>query len=302
MKRRLLLGAAAAAGFGLRPARTADCTPRLLATARLRNTDGFLSIVAGVDGVPLSFLLDTGADAGLLSPTVARRLALPHATFARAHVSGTGGDGRDAPVMRMEALVIGGTLLLRDVPVPLGELPSLPRITPPVAGLIGGDLLRQFAVEIDVAGGTLRLFAPQAAGAGPARCNPPWTGAFAALPFRWLGNRVVVDVRLDGRKLSALLDTGARSRIVSTRAAGVAPALLGGEPGGLTSGVDGRESVYHWHRFRSLTVGDERAAAPVLTVAALAEDVDMLLGADWFATHVVWLSYSTGTAFVRPVP
>ncbi len=299
MKRRALLASGGAAALGLRPAHTADCAPRLLAATALRNTDGFLSIVAAVDGEPLSFLLDTGADAGLLAPRVAARLALPLAAGARAHVTGTGGQGRDAPVVTMPRLTIGDTLLLRRVPVPVGALPSWPQITPPVAGLIGGDLLRQFAVEIDVARGTLRLFAPAAGLGGPARCNPPWTGDYATLPFRGLGNRVVVAAELDGRPVSVLLDTGARSRIVSTAAARVAPAVLGGEPGGLTSGVDGRESIYHWHRFRTLDIGGERVTAPVLTVAPLAEDVDMLLGADWFATHVVWLSYSTGFVFVR---
>ena len=287
-------------GLGLRPGHTADCARRLLAATPLRNTEGFLSIVAAVNDEKFSFLLDTGADAGLLAPGIAARLALPHPTWARAHVSGTGGPGRDAPVVTMATLAIGDTLLLRDVPVPVGELPSWPAIEPPVAGLIGGDLLRQFAVEIDVAAGTLRLFAPAAASGGPARCNPPWTGGFATLPCRWLGNRVVVEAELDGRPVTALLDTGARSRIGSIAAARVAPEVLGGEPGGLTSGVDGRESVYHWHRFGALTVGGERVAGPVLTVASLAEEVDMLLGADWFATHVVWLSYSTGFVFVAP--
>lgn len=300
VKRRALLAGAGAALVGLRPAYTADCAPRLLASTALRNTDGFLSIVAAVDDRRCSFLLDTGADAGLLAPRVATQLALPHPTWARARVSGTGGRARDAAVVTMPTLAIGDTLLLRQVPVPVGVLPSWPAIEPPVVGLIGGDVLRQFAVEIDVAGGTLRLFEPAPDAGGPARCNPPWTGRFATLPFRWLGNRVVVAAALDGRPVTALLDTGARSRIVSLAAAHVPPDVLGGEPGGFTSGVEGRESVYHWHRFGSLTVGGERVAGPVLTVAPLAEDVDLLLGADWFATHVVWFSYSTGFVFVRP--
>lgn len=300
MKRRVLLAASGAACLGLRPAHTADAASRLLARTALRDTDGFLSIVAAIDGEAFSFLLDTGADAGLLAPRVAARLALPHPGWARAHVAGTGGQAADAPVVTLATLAIGDTLLLRDVPVPVGRLPAWPAIEPPVAGLIGGDVLRQFGVEIDVPGGTLGLFAPAAAAGGPARGNPAWSGAFATLPCRALGNRLVVDALLDGRRVSALVDTGARSRIVSVRAAEVPPGLLAGEPGGLTSGVEGRESVYHWHRFRSLVIGGERAVDPVLTVAPLAEDVDMLLGADWFATHVVWLSYSTGFVFVRP--
>ena len=301
MKRRRLLALTAPLPFAGGRTRAQAGAPRLLAQAALRDTAGYLSIVAAVDGVACSFLLDTGADAGLLAPPLAERLGLPRPRGARARFFGMGEVAVEAPVAIVRTLALDPRFVLRDVPVPLGTLPAAPAIDPPVAGLIGGDLLSRFAVEIDVAGGTLRLFEPLLPSSGPASGVPPWTGRFSTLPLRRLGNRVAVAVRLDGRPLLALLDTGARSRIVSVRAAAVAPDVLAGEVGGLFSGVEGGESVYHWHRFRDLAVGDEVARAPVLTVAPLAGDADMLLGSDWFAGHQVWLSYSTGYAFVRPV-
>ena len=115
--------------------------------------------------------------------------------------------------------------------------------------------------------------------------------------------RLSLTARLNGRPVSALLDTGARSHVVSDTAAlraGVTQAQLAADPGGITSGVDLREQVYHWHRFASLTVGRDTTRSPVLTVAPLSEPFDMLLGSDWFAGREVWVSYATRQVFFRP--
>ena len=143
--------------------------------------------------------------------------------------------------------------------------------------------------------------AGRGAGRARPRGDPPWTGAFATLPFRWLGNRVVVAAAAGrARGHRAARHGGAVAHRLDRGGAGPAPGCSRASPAASPAASRGRESVYHWHRFRSLAVGGERVAGPVLTVAPLAEDVDMLLGADWFAAHVVWLSYSTGFVFVRP--
>lgn len=302
-----LLVLALACGGAAGPARAGGCAIRLLASLPLRDTAGFLSIVATVDGTPASFLVDTGADAGLLAPGTVGRLGLPLAPGATATLRGTGGHAGEVPIALVRALGLGGGLVLRGVPMPIGTLPALPRIAPPVAGLLGGDLLRHFSVEFDVGGAALRLWDGPAPGSGPCGGVPPpdtWRGPVSTIPLVFRGNRVVLQARLDGRPIVALLDSGARSRIVSRRAAlaaGVAERTLDTEPGGIASGVDGHDRVYHWHRFAALEIGNERSAAPVLTVAPLDEDVDLLLGADWFARHRVWISYATATLFVEPV-
>ena len=115
---------------------------------------------------------------------------------------------------------------------------------------------------------------------------------------------MMVPAVLDGRPVEALLDSGARSRIVSRRAAlasGVEAAVLDGEAGGLTSGIDGHEVVYHWHRFHSLQIGGEVASDPVLTVTPIDGPFAMLLGADWFEQHRVWVSYGTDRLFFQSV-
>ncbi len=293
-------------------ARGASCTLRPVAQVWLRDTDGFLTVPVRFDATVsmlvdtrvsmlvdtrVSMLVDTGSDAGILSPSVAR--GWQRLGRGATELSGTGGV-RGVAVALAPLLLLDG-LRIREVPFPLGNLPQKPRIEPPVEGLIGGDLLSRFELEMDVPDGVMRLF--EGEGLSPlCRGLPPWSGQVDTLPLVRSGDRVSVAVTLDGRRLTALLDSGARSRIVSRRAAlasGVDEAVLDAEPGGITSGIDGRGVLYHWHRFARLAVGGDIERGPVLTVTELPAGVDMLLGADWFARHRVWISYGTDQLFVQ---
>src|SRR5579875_2145654 len=124
-------------------AASAACHMKPVAEMKLTNTLGFLSIPARINGTPVSLLLDTGADTALVTPEAAHRLSLPLDPGRRTLLQGTGGDGGLAPDVVLHRLTIGG-LSLGNRAVPLGALPALPRIAPPVAGLLGADLLADF--------------------------------------------------------------------------------------------------------------------------------------------------------------
>ncbi|MCQ8277433.1 retroviral-like aspartic protease family protein [Acetobacteraceae bacterium KSS8] len=294
---------AAAIGLAASPGARAEgvsCAWTLAGTAPLRSDDGFISLRATVSGRPVSFLVDTGSETGLLTPHAVSALGLPPDRAHRTQLQGTGGTGWTVQNALLPPIGLGG-LVLPGGSVPVGPLPAMPVIAPPVAGLIGADLLSRFDVEFDLKQGRLLFWTRRSASVA---CAPPpnWSGRFDTLPMRLDHGRPVLTVRLDGRPMTALLDSGARSRIVSVRAAerdGVSAGVLAADPGGINAGVDGHESVYHWHRFRSLQVGTERFARPVLTVAPVAERFDMLLGADWFSGRDVWISYASGAVFVR---
>jgi len=215
-------------------------------------------------------------------------------------VHGTGGAHHTVPNVLYPDLSIGG-LAFGGGSLPVGVLPALPIVDPPVAGLVGGDLLSRFDVEFDLPAQRIRFWSVtrrSVACAGP----PAWTGPHDAIAAEREGVRLVLPGRLDGQPIRALLDSGARSRILSDRAAarvGVGPAILGADPGGITAGLDLREIPYHWHRFRRLVIGGQVEERPVLTVSPLAESVDLLLGSDWLAPRDVWVSYATDTVFIR---
>lgn len=287
-----------------------SCALTRIARVPLRNDGLYLSVPVSIAEGDVreaySLVVDTGAEGGLISGHVAERLGLAVDSVRRTVIYGTGGTGSLVPNVLIGDLRLetgdGGGLDLGALSMPVGDLPGQPMITPPVAGLLGGDMLSRFDLEFDVAGGWLSLWRMQGEGS-VCRAAPAWQGAYDDVALRRDGHRVAVAVELDGRPLTALVDSGARSRILSIEAAaraGVSAERLAGDPGGETSGVDGRPMLYHWHRFASLRVGSGVEQAPVLTVAPLQDRVDMLLGADWFARHDVWISYAGGRMFMRP--
>jgi Aspartyl protease len=300
----------------------ASCAATRVARVPLRDDGGYLSVPVSIRGPggggAFSLLVDTGAEGGLIQGGVVSALHLPIDPDRRTVLHGTGGIAGVVPNAIVPDLRLGTAgpdqeeLDLGMVSMPVGDLPGQPVIQPPVAGLLGGDVLAGLDVEFDVAGGWLSFWrvrsdaaschdAPD--GGGAEGGVPAWHGVYETIPLLRAGHRVSVAAELDGMPLTALVDSGARSRILSTdmaARAGLSADRLAGDPGGETSGVDGRRVLYHWHAFTSLRIGRWVERAPVLTVAPLPDGLDMLLGADWFARHDVWISYATGRMFVRP--
>lgn len=128
-----------------------------------------------------------------------------------------------------------------------------------------------------------------------------------------------------------MLDSGARSHVVSlaflqkvrtqqtrtrpdgTRRSGLTMEDLERDPGGLSAGIDQHPRRYYWHRFGILHLGASTPGtmdpettspgvtdwkAPTLTVAPLYDEADMLLGSNWFACNVLWVSYSQQRIFI----
>lgn len=284
----------------------APCPLTPIMEAPLRNDLGFLSAPVTVAGRTVSFIVDTGSEGSLISPWFARFMKLPEDPNALTHVSGTGGSGGVVPNVIIPSLQVGSTGF-GPISMPLGFLPSRPNITPPVEGLLGGDVLAQDVLEIDAPHGRLAMWNAPGRKTDACSLEPPSLPGvqWQSLEAEERGHRILLHVQLDGHDLTALLDSGARSRILSRRAAegmGLTEDQLATDPGGTTAGVDGKESVYRWHKFHSLTIGQETEHNPVLTVSPVSEQsVDMLLGSDWFAAHHVWIFYRQGRIFAAKI-
>lgn len=283
------------------------CLPERIAVLPLHNDGLFLNAPVVLDGRQARFILDTGSEGSLITPEAATALHLTpdpaHATI----IQGPNGRGQLAPNMLIRALSLG-TIPFGLRSIPLGALPGLPDLTPPIAGLMGVDLLQNFDVEFDVPHQRLTLWRSAEQGA---RCiaAPSWPVGYTTLLTRHDGTRLSVSFTLDGHEGTALIDSGARSHILSRRFAhrmGITDDILRKDEGGVTSGVDLNARWYHWHRFHTLHLEEETPATgnpvwkdPVLTVSDMRENVDMLLGADWFAQHDVWISFSASKVWVR---
>ncbi|GEM16184.1 retroviral-like aspartic protease family protein [Gluconobacter oxydans] len=271
----------------------------------LRDDGGYLSVSVTLNGRAASMIVDTGSEGSLITPAGVSALRLPTDPEHRTMMQGPNGSPRLVPNVRIQDLRLGthpaAELPLGPGTMAVGMLPGSPMITPPVLGLLGADVLADYDLEFDVPHQRLTLWTIRL---GSRLCQQPpaWTGHWTTTPVHRQSGRLTVAFTLDGLGGTALLDSGARSHIVSTDFAhrlGLTDDQLALDPGGLTAGVDMKEREYHWHHFGRLELGGTVWTRPVLTVAPVHDQADMLLGSDWFAHHEIWLSYATKQLFFR---
>ncbi|GBQ90373.1 retroviral-like aspartic protease family protein [Asaia krungthepensis] len=302
--------------------RAVPCAPRHIADIPLHNDGLFLNAPVILDGRQARFILDTGSEGSLITPEAAGALRLSpdpaHATM----IQGPNGRGQLAPNLLIRALSLG-LIPFGQRSIPLGALPGVPMLSPPIAGLMGVDLLGSYDIEFDVRQQRLSLWLPSPGSlanghsspgrvpAGSVACmpGPAWPQGYTTLRTRREGARLAVSFSLDGHEGTALIDSGARSHILSRRFAhsmGITDDILRRDQGGVTSGVDLNARWYHWHHFHALHLLEEKPGTgnpiwkdPVLTVSDMRDGADMLLGADWFAQHSIWISFSAGQVWVR---
>ena len=124
---------------------------------------GIATVDASVGGLTVSLMLDTGASRTVFDTMTAERLgvALQHGTEPAFTL---GGLTPNAPVLAGLTISIGDIVLrARSIPVvDLGFLnaPIIAAGSPPIAGVLGLDILLECDAVIDLAIGTLRLSQP----------------------------------------------------------------------------------------------------------------------------------------------
>ncbi len=283
-------GTAAALLILLSTSAHAACQSDPRATLPLRVQDGFALVTADVGGQPATFVLDTGAQGMLLLPDAAVRLRLAPDRGRTTRMLGTGG-ARDAPNVLLRGLTLGGAPLPGGS-VPVAALPGVPATDPPLAGLLGGPLLRAYDLDLDVPAGRLTLLAPT--GCAPA-------GAVVALQDAGDGD-LMLPVRVNGTALLAVPDTGTRITLLSDAAA----ARLGLDApvsASTARGIDGQRVTLRHLPLRTLQVGPDLAAdMPVSVTMLRIAPAEMLLGLDWFSRRRVWLSHAARLIVMRPPP
>ncbi|MGN6268929.1 MAG: retropepsin-like aspartic protease [Sphingomonas sp.] len=250
------------------------------------------TIAADLDGHQLRLTVDSGAFFSSLSPATASRYGFSrHAAPRGLRVTGIGGDV-ETEVTTIKELKLD-RLTLHKVDFLVGGSDFGP------AGLLGQNILGAADVEYDLAHNVVRLMRPK-------DC-----GKHADLAYWAAGEPVSVEridpirsaqmhtqgiVVLDSVKLTAMFDTGAATTLLSRRAAarlGVKPGGPGVVSAGYLGGL-GRRRVETWiGPFDSLQIGDNETIKKIrLRFGDLGGvgDIDMMIGADFFLSHRVYVS------------
>ena len=304
--------AAAALAFVLTAgAARAACQMQQIAEYHI-TMDGNQPLVdATIDGHPVRFIVDLGDWLTTLTVPDARRLGLAIRTL---------------PVGELESYGVGGSAALEMAHIDdftLGPIDEKGidmqvsidhRFSPLAVGQLGQEILTHGDVEFDFAHGVMRLIQPVG-------CKGDdvvyWANAYnsASLLDSRRGQAVEVNVQLNGRTFIAQLDTGAPTSVVTSDAserAGVRPqtGIDAQKMGGIGQAFEDSSVV----TFPTFSVGGETINNAKLRVADMfAHDTykgigshiaqkldgqpDMLLGADFFLSHRIYIARSQGKVY-----
>jgi predicted aspartyl protease len=288
----LLAGCAAPAGPG-------DCEIHKAAEIPLGSERGFITAPARLDGKPVTLLIDTGAEGTMVTPTAVTTLSLHADRHRTSIIHGTTGTITSRNVL-LDSVEIGG-METPDRSVAVGALSSRPGATITAAGLLGADWLRDFEVELDLPHRRMAFYRAT----GCTKVVPPWPGRTSEVAVQLYGAGIVIlPVELNGKTVTALLDSGANISVMKAAAAeriGIGAAELAADRPSHANGVGGSPIETRRHRFEHSRIGEANYTNAVVAIGAVNFPIaDMLLGADWLSHTKVWISYAKRRIFIQP--
>lgn len=270
------------------------------------------TVAARINGIEVRFTVDSGAAFSMIAPAAADRLGLvqtmaPWGLF----MDGVGGS-IDIHIARVEHFEINKL-----------EVPRLPFIVggnevgANTVGLLGQNFLGLWDVEYDLAHGAVRLM--RIAGDCDDTNLAYWAGDKPVIVLdleRLRGQKhTLAEAEINGRKLRALLDTGAAGSLLSKSAARRAGIVPGGPDvvaGGPLRGA-GSALVPSWiGPVTSFKIGGETIRNTRIRFADIdLQNIDLLLGADFMVSHRIYVSnaqrkiymtYEGGQVFAIALP
>jgi hypothetical protein len=276
----------------------APCRVDLRASVAVTQAGGVLLVPVTLNGSTVDFVLDTGAERTAVGTAAAERLHIARDEWVSTDIQGAG--GRDQQRLgRPTSLSFGGIALKRrtvaaDTSVVIGPVPDSVGGRS-IAGLLGQDFLSAFDLDLDVAGGVLKLY-------DVSGCRGrflPWTGPYGAIPaWRPVRNVLALPMRVGSTAIQAELDSGAGSTVITL------PGMLalGLASGGadMVRGFGKGSLAARTQHFPAVQIGGLRPEPADLVIAPIRtlRSIGALLGADWVVARHVWISWATDQVFV----
>jgi len=255
---------------------------------------------AAINGSEVWFLLDSGAMYSVIAPSAAETLKLP-IRGAPQGLEFYAVDGRtEIHVTKVERFKLGNTALENIDFIVAGE-----PVGESVIGLLGQNFLGASDIEYDLANGSMRFDYPND------DCKK------ARLAY-WATSEQVFELKLDlqrtqfltriggvaqinGEKMRVVFDTGAELSILTMDAAkriGLTPDGHDVVPGPPTRGIKGEVAKAWAGRVRSFSIGGEEISNTRLRFGEIQlADADMLIGADFFLAHRMYVARSQGKIY-----
>ena len=272
----------------------ASCSIDKVADLTIAPRQRWVIVPAKLNGQTVSMVLDTGAEAAMVSPDAQLALGLAADPHRRTTVIGYNGSATSQNVL-IEHFQLGD----EELPQPsmaVGEIPMRPAIMPMLAGLIGGEILSQYDVEFDVPAHRVTLWQrPSCAPPGPAG-GGHWDRVRLQ---RGQGSLVTIEAAIGGQRLQALLDTGAANSMLSETAA-ARLGVAGTTKEIVTRGADGADAIMRTRRYPDVAVGGTQSLNFTVLVGAIRVPfAEMILGMDFWRSRRLWIDYANQLAYIQ---
>jgi predicted aspartyl protease len=247
---------------------------------------------AGINGQDALFLADSGAFYSTLTRAAAEahKLPLQNAPVYFAE-NGVGGEAHTLITMVRTFSIFGQ-------PIPNVDFVVVDQsFDPGVAGLIGQNVFRLGDVEYDLANDVIRIMHAAGCKSTPlaywaAAESKPFSVIDIETPTRFAPHTIGV-AYVNGVQIRVLFDTGAARSVLALDAAkraGVTPASAGVVAAGEWHGIGPGSGTTWIAPFASFKIGDEEIRNTHLRIGGEQLKVDMLLGADFFLSHRIYVA------------
>jgi Aspartyl protease/gag-polyprotein putative aspartyl protease len=247
---------------------------------------------AAINGTDALFIADSGAAYSTITQAAAEAYKLPLRN-APVYVaeSGVGGEAHTM-------ISVVRTLTLFGQPIPNVDFFVIEQsLDPGVAGLIGQNVFRLGDVEYDLAHNVIRIMRTEGCRNTPlaywaAADSKPFSVIDIDTPTRFSPHTTSV-AYVNGSQIRVLFDTGAARSTLTLEAAkraGVTPESAGVVAGGEWRGIGSGTGRTWIAPFASFKIGDEEIRNTHLRIGAEKLSVDMLLGADFFLSHRIYVA------------
>ena len=214
------------------------------------STTNTMLVPAEIDGKSGQLMVDTGSSFSMMRPGLANELGLDRVDLPQG-IYGLAGKsiGQRA---RAHSVTIGA-IVESDLSFLIAP-PNVP-VDPKAMGILGGDVMADFGLELDPPAHALKLYQTEKCRGGV----PKWAAGIGPTPIDvTLDNQIVFTARLDGQPVKAYLDTGTTYSILdlgaAKRAFGLDRDSPGMVPAGSTHTGDGATLDTYLYQFKTLDV------------------------------------------------
>lgn len=227
-------------------AHSADCAPlHLLSSVKLEalNNGSSYLVPVNINGTSQKFVLDTGGYTTQISRATVNALGLPEKS-TRGEMIDAYGHMSDRAAM-VAALDLGKMQWQNR----WYQISPHPDLGDGVAGLLSTDLFARYDVDLDFGAGRLNYFSTDHC---DGRVSYWPERPLAVIPMTLTGNQITLPVTVDGKEMTAIVDTGATFTVMNADTARKTFGLVAGSPDLPQTGSSSDLPIYH-HTFEKLS-------------------------------------------------